>query len=96
MGKHYLTGPITDYLEQIKNLLQIKQNKSREFDTLSDREVEVLELIAKGNNNPDIADKLGISRATVENHRTKIREKLNIDNQADYVRLAMAFDLITM
>ena len=61
---------------------------------MTEREVEVLTLLATGLKNPAIAKRLGISRATVQNHRSRIRSKLNIKNQSDYIRFGLAYDLI--
>lgn len=53
------------------------------FDLLTDREMEVLELVAEGKNNREIADILGISDKTVKNHVNKLMQKLNITNRTE-------------
>ena len=53
---------------------------------LSDREIEVLRLIAEGMENTAIADQLYISKNTVHNHRNNILKKLGASNTADLVR----------
>ncbi|BDA78518.1 DNA-binding response regulator [Leptospira kobayashii] len=55
---------------------------------LSKREKEILELIAKGNLNREIAEKLGISIRTVEGHRSNLIEKLNLNSAQSLVRFA--------
>ncbi len=61
---------------------------------LSDREVEVLRLLAQGENAKSIADRLKISSKTVDAHRRKIMEKLKIDNLADLIKYAMREKII--
>ena len=56
---------------------------------LSDREIEVLEMIGKGIATKIIADKLNISARTVEAHRAHIKEKLGITDGAALVRYAV-------
>ena len=55
---------------------------------LSDREVEVLKLIALGLTNAEIAERLYVSIRTVETHRAHIHQKLNLRSRAELVRLA--------
>lgn len=93
--KIYPTGPIGHFLEQISDLEQFKKKKRARFKELTDREIEVLTLAAEGLNNPDIAQELNISRTTVQNHRARVRDKLNISSQIDYIKYALAYNLIT-
>jgi DNA-binding NarL/FixJ family response regulator len=58
-------------------------------DILTEREKEVLALIAKGRTNKQIAEKLFISIKTVETHRLRIMKKLSIHKVADLVRYAI-------
>ena len=55
---------------------------------LTDREREVLQLIAQGHSNPEIADILGIANGTVRNHISNIYAKLEVDNREAAVRAA--------
>ena len=57
-------------------------------DRLSDRELEVLQLIGKGHDVRDIAKGLNLSAKTVEAHRAHIKEKLNLANAREVVRFA--------
>ena len=57
-------------------------------DTLSNRELEVFEMIGQGMNTQQIAGKLGLSPRTVETHRKKIKTKLNLQNSAQLSRAA--------
>lgn len=71
-----------------------KRSHQKNFDSLTHRELEVLRLLADGVNNPCIAEKLFISRRTVEEHRKNINRKLEIRNLKDILEYAYAFDLI--
>jgi DNA-binding NarL/FixJ family response regulator len=56
---------------------------------LTDREQEVITLIALGHTNKEIASTLAISVKTVEAHKSKVMEKLEVTSRADLVRFAM-------
>jgi len=58
-------------------------------DVLTAREKEVLKLVAEGESNKEIGDKLCISSRTVENHRAKIMEKLNLRGTVDMIKYAI-------
>ncbi|PYL53246.1 MAG: DNA-binding response regulator [Verrucomicrobia bacterium] len=64
-------------------------NQANPTDKLSDRELEVLELIGKGRDVREIADALHISAKTVETHRAHIKEKLNLKNARQVTRFAV-------
>lgn len=61
---------------------------------LTDREREVLELVAQGLRTQQIADRLGISLKTVENHKQRLFRKLDVQNQAHAVSIAMRQGLL--
>ncbi len=56
---------------------------------LSDREVEIITLIADGLTNEDIANRLDISKRTVDNHISNILRKTDTDNRVSLVRWAL-------
>jgi DNA-binding NarL/FixJ family response regulator len=58
------------------------------FDSLSQREREVLQLVAEGRSSKEIADVLSISAATVETHRAHLLQKLGLHNTIEVVRYA--------
>jgi DNA-binding NarL/FixJ family response regulator len=79
-GKHYISPGISEkviegYIEGKKTL---KPRTS--WETLTQREREILKLIAEGYRNKEIADDLCISVKTVEKHRANLMEKLNLHN----------------
>jgi two-component system response regulator NreC len=61
---------------------------------LSEREVEVLRLIALGHTNNEIAEQLYLSVRTIESHRSHIQQKLGLTTRADLVRFALEHDLV--
>jgi two-component system response regulator NreC len=63
-------------------------------DNLSEREVDVLRLIALGHTNTEIAQKLYISVRTVETHRGHISQKLLVNSRAELVRYALDHKLV--
>ena len=66
------------------------------FDALTDREREVLALIAQGRSNQEIADALVISIKTVNRHRENIMAKLNLHSRVELVRYAIEKGLIEL
>lgn len=61
---------------------------------LSEREIDVLRLIALGHTNAEIAEKLYISVRTVETHRAHIQQKLGVSSRAELVRSALSRGLL--
>lgn len=59
------------------------------YDSLSDREREIFQLVAEGRSNKDVAQMLSISPATVETHRARILQKLDVHNTAELVLYAV-------
>jgi DNA-binding NarL/FixJ family response regulator len=84
-GGKYLSREAENVLENAKN-----QN----IPILTRREKEVLQLIANGLTNNQIADQLFISPTTVDTHRTSILSKFEVKNTANLIRQAVAFGLI--
>jgi len=80
-------------LSVVKSMSELKgaQNK---MDNLSEREIEVLHLICKGYSNQEIADKLFLSKRTVDKHRANILEKTGTKNTASMVMYAIKNKLI--
>lgn len=77
------------------NLQKFIIKYENKFNSLTDKEVEILTLIAKGMNKPAIAQQLDMSRLQVQNHRLSIKSKLEIENQIDFIKYAIAFGLIS-
>jgi len=60
---------------------------------LSDREKEVLKLIVHGYTSKEIANKLNISKLTVDTHRKNIQQKLDVANMAEMIKMGMHSEL---
>ena len=73
-----------------------KQQADAEADPLSLREHEVLQLLALGHTNQEIAEQLYISVRTAETHRAHIMRKLGLGSRAELVRYALAHELLTI
>ena len=65
------------------------------YDSLSEREREIFQLVAEGHSNKEIADLLSISPATVETHRAHILQKLDVHNTAELVLYAVRRGVIS-
>jgi DNA-binding NarL/FixJ family response regulator len=65
------------------------------FDTLTSRERQVLQLAIEGSTSAQIARRLGISPRTAETHRSNIYKKLHVQSRADLIALALRRGLIT-
>ncbi|MBN9083454.1 response regulator transcription factor [Methylocella sp. CPCC 101449] len=74
---------------QINAAEKTSRESETRFDNLTTREREVFDLVVEGHTSPVIAKTLGISSRTVESYRAQIMDKLQIDNVASLVRLAI-------
>lgn len=63
---------------------------------LSERELEIVRLIALGHTNPEIAEQLHLSIRTIEAHRSHIHQKLTLSSRAELVRFALEHRLIDL
>jgi two-component system response regulator NreC len=72
----------------------VEERKRAEVDPLSEREREVLRLLALGHTNQEIAKMLYISVRTAETHRAHIMQKLGLSSRAELVRYALAEGLL--
>ena len=71
-----------------------KEEKEKPYEKLSDRERQVLKLIAEGYTHKEIADMLNISAKTVIAHQTNLCEKLDIHNRAGLIKFAIQKGII--
>jgi two-component system, NarL family, response regulator NreC len=86
-GKTYISPSIGNMV--IKDYTSPQQESESAFSVLSQREREVLQLFAEGKTTKQIAGSLFISPKTVEAHRLRIMNKLNIDNIAQLTKYAI-------
>ncbi|MDQ8185053.1 response regulator transcription factor [Pelagicoccus sp. SDUM812002] len=82
--------------EVLRSVVSDKRKSNEYNDNLTLREREVLQLIAKGNSNKDIAGKLELSVKTVDNHRCSMMRKLDLHNVASITRYAIENRLISI
>jgi DNA-binding NarL/FixJ family response regulator len=64
------------------------------YDVLTDREKQVLKLVAEGKSNKEVAELLGISVKTAMSHRERVMEKLGLHNRTDLIRFALKAGVI--
>lgn len=93
-GQFYLSPAaqsvmVGDYLQRVK----IGEEKDS-YSVLTEREREILKLVAEGYTNNQIAERLVISPKTVDTHRTHIMDKLNLHSRAELVKYAMRRGLL--
>lgn len=69
--------------------LRAREGEESALDLLTSREREILQNLAEGSTNREVADALGLSVKTVETHRTNLMRKLGLHNTADLVRIAV-------
>jgi DNA-binding NarL/FixJ family response regulator len=93
-GKHYLCPEISGNLIEVYLDGEKRPRRKSPLETLSRREREIVSLIADGQTNKQIADRLCISVKTVETHRYKIMTKLNVHNAAALITVALERGLI--
>ncbi len=84
-GKKYVTPEIAELLIQY----HVDEDMDQPHKTLSDREMEVFQLLAKGKKLSDIAEDLSLSVNTISTYRTRILEKMHITSNADITRYAI-------
>ena len=75
--------------------LEAEERAAAESDPLSEREREVLRLLALGHTNHEIAQRLYISVRTAESHRAHIMQKLRLSTRAELVRYALLHGLLS-
>lgn len=94
-GNEYFSHSISEkvmksFINQTRQKSRIKSNTP----SLTDREIEIVKLIAEGLLNKEIADKLNISIRTVDTHKTNIQHKLKLKSSVEIAKYAIRHDLI--
>jgi two-component system, NarL family, response regulator NreC len=93
-GRPYFSPVIASTLLE-EYLQAMKKNQVRDsFDLLTDREKEVLQLLAEGKSNKEVAAVLNLSPYTIESHRNSLMQKLNLHNTAEIVLYAVRKNII--
>lgn len=94
-GNAYFSPSITKLLVEEYVVEARRRGVEDSYDLLSTREKEILQLLASGKTNREIADLLFISVATVETHRNNIFQKLHLHNLAELILYAVRKGLIS-
>ncbi|MDF2669698.1 MAG: DNA-binding response regulator [Paenibacillus sp.] len=81
---------MSEYLDRLKH----GGDSGTPYESLSERELEVLALVAKGYSNKEAAEQLIISVKTVESHKSNIMEKLGLKSRPELVKYAMKKGLL--
>jgi len=95
-GGYYLDSPIADQVLSDYFSDKSKSEIKKQSDPLSEREREVLRLLAEGHSNQEVANVLYISRKTVENHRANIVRKTGVQGQVGLTKYAARIGLIDL
>ncbi len=98
INENVLSKPIVArrVLNQFRELATAENETQPIFAPLTNREVEILDCIARGNSNKEIARNLSISDQTVKNHITSILKKLNANDRTQAVIMALRHGWIKM
>jgi len=78
-----------DYLQLVQS-----EHKTDAYERLTEREKEILQLLAEGYSSRQIAERLYLTVKTVLNHRKNIMEKLGVDNAAQLIKYAIKIGLV--
>ena len=94
-GKRFFSPAVTavlieDYIRTLKT-----RGLTDSFHLLTDREKEVLQLLAEGRSNKEVATLIDVGLSTVETHRANLMQKLNLHNTAEIVLYAVRKGVIT-
>jgi two-component system response regulator NreC len=87
-GRRYLSPPLSEQA-LAAYAKKVGASAQQPAETLTQREAEVLRLVAEGFTNAEIAARLFISQRTVETHRLHVMQKLGLKNQAELIRYAL-------
>lgn len=93
-GQSYLSPSVAS--DVIEGYLGKKSEAVDPYELLTDREKQILKLIAEGMTHKEIASTLGISTKTVIAHQTHISEKLGIHTKAEIIKFAIAKNIIKL
>jgi len=93
-GKSFFSFSVSKRVQDRSQKLAARGGSKKSGNRLSSREVEVLQLIAEGKPNKQVAAELGVSFKTVDKHRQHLMSKLDIHDVAGLTRYAIAEGII--
>jgi len=88
-GNKFLSPPLVKHIREREKMINESYGRKKSLE-LTERETEVLELVASGLSNREAANQLGISIKTIEKHRQQVMNKLNIHEIAGLTRYAIS------
>ena len=94
-GKSYFSSAIRDLLKEDYMRRLSEADAEDTYELLTTREREVLQLVAEGKSNKDVANLLNLSLYTVETHRTHILQKLNLHSVPELILYAVRKGIIS-
>ena len=94
-GQAFFSPAVAEIFQNGYARLKDLADVSDRFESLTDRERQVYQLLAEGNSNKEIAYRLGLSLHTVETHRWRIMEKLDLHSTAELVLSAVRRGMVT-
>jgi len=92
-NQNYYSAPVTEVLNDKSKVIQ--KNSNSQLEGLSNREREVLQLIAEAFSTKEIAHQLSVEVSTIETHRKSLLRKLDVRNVAGLVRIAIQEGLVS-
>jgi RNA polymerase sigma factor (sigma-70 family) len=94
-GRSFLTRKVSRVLQEDYVREMERRGLEDSYDLLTDREREILQLVAEGRTNKEVASMLNISITTVETHRTHILQKLNLHSVPELILYAVRKGIIS-
>jgi len=93
-GKYYFGAEVTE--EKLNEIIGRYKNENIYLysgdDKLSPREIQILKFISDGLTSPEIAEKLFISKRTIDSHRTHMMQKLNLKSLPELIKFAVNYN----
>ncbi len=89
-GQRYLTPDIAQKMA----LTQFQSNDENPFSSLSERELQIMLMITRGQKVVDISEQLNLSSKTINSYRYRMFEKLNVSNDVELTHIAIRYGLL--
>ncbi|WP_076419923.1 UvrY/SirA/GacA family response regulator transcription factor [Colwellia sp. UCD-KL20] len=89
-GQRYITPDIAQQMA----LSQFKSSEENPFNLLSERELQIMLMITRGEKVPDISEQLMLSSKTINSYRYRMFEKLNVGNDVELTHLAIRHGML--
>jgi DNA-binding NarL/FixJ family response regulator len=93
-GRSFFSPAVAELLASRKSSMLVPDKVEDRYDLLTERERQIYQLLAEGQSNKEIASLLGLSLHTVETHRTRIMEKMDVHGAAELVLSAVRRGLV--